>query len=228
LNINLSEKPFIGKSSSQYHPGNLGSSYTVFKRSFDLVTALLLFVLGWPLFLLIGILIKIDSPGPVIFKQVRIGKGCMSFYILKFRTMVQGGDELLAEHLNSNPSLKLDYSQYQKLKNDPRLTWTGQILRRLSLDELPQLWNVIKGEMSLVGPRPFLPEQTRMYGNAAEFYKQALPGITGLWQVSGRNHLSFRERAVLDVVYLQNRSLGMDLRILWRTIWVLIEGRGAY
>lgn len=228
MDINLTDMPLNVKSGSQYLPGNIGSSYTVFKRNFDLASALFLLVLSCPLLLLVGILIKIDSPGPVIFKQVRIGKGGKPFYILKFRTMVQDGNDLLTMHLNSNPSLKLNYEQHQKLKDDPRLTRTGRNLRRMSLDELPQLWNVIKGEMSLVGPRPFLPEQMRMYGDTAEVYKQALPGITGLWQVSGRNRLSFRERARLDVAYLQNRSFGTDLHILWRTIWVVILGRGAH
>lgn len=227
MDTHLSGIPLKREEGNSHHPGITGSSYDTYKRVSDLVIALLLLALGWPLLLLIGILIKVDSPGPVIFRQVRIGRGGKPFSMLKFRTMIQGGDELLAEHLDRDPALKLSYKQYQKLKDDPRLTWAGLILRRSSLDELPQLWNVINGEMSLVGPRPYLPEQTELYGDAAS-YVQALPGITGLWQVSGRNQLSFRERARLDEDYLRERSFGMDLHILWRTVWVMITGRGAY
>jgi lipopolysaccharide/colanic/teichoic acid biosynthesis glycosyltransferase len=228
MDVNLPLVHLKRKRSTGYHPGNAGIYYSAYKRIFDVAAALLFLVLGWPLLLLVAILIKLDTPGPVIFRQVRIGKGGKPFSMLKFRTMQEGGDELLAEHLSHNPALKLSYEQYQKLKDDPRLTRAGQSLRRLSLDELPQLWNVIKGEMSLVGPRPFLPEQKALYGVTIGGYVQALPGITGLWQVSGRNQLSFYERARLDEYYLEHRSFNLDLRILWRTVWIVMTGRGAY
>jgi lipopolysaccharide/colanic/teichoic acid biosynthesis glycosyltransferase len=185
-------------------------------------------VLLSPLLLVITVLLRSISPGKVLYRQVRLGRGGKPFELLKFCTMRSGADEGFQEFLNQNPAQRLEYEQYQKLKNDPRLTRLGKILRRYSLDELPQLWNVLRGEMSLVGPRPILGEQAGMYGPGLWLYTQVRPGLTGLWQISGRNQLSFRERAACDLEYLANWSVRLDLWILWQTPWVVIRGKGAY
>ena len=200
----------------------------VAKRSLDVfISAVSLIVLS-PFFLIIAILIRLDSPGSAFFRQLRIGKGGVPFYILKFRTMHSNTDHLLAEHLSSDPIRRLSYAQYQKLWDDPRLTRLGNYLRRYSLDELPQLVNVLRGEMSLVGPRPFLPEQLRLYGQAYKQYIQVRPGITGLWQILGRNRISFSARVRLDVWYFQHWSFWFDLLVLYRTIGVVLRRDGAY
>jgi lipopolysaccharide/colanic/teichoic acid biosynthesis glycosyltransferase len=148
--------------------------------------------------------------------------------MLKFRTMHLGAEAALEESIQNSPDHIVTAQQYQKLLNDPRLTRVGRTLRRSSIDELPQLWNVLKGEMSLVGPRPFLPHQQMYFGDTYFDYILVRPGMTGLWQVSGRSQLSFMERVQLDAYYLHNWSLWLDLRILARTIWVVIRGEGAY
>ena len=148
--------------------------------------------------------------------------------MLKFRTMQLGSEAALEESFQSAPNHIVTPKQYQKLLHDPHLTRVGRTLRRSSIDEMPQLWNVLKGEMSLVGPRPFLPNQQVYYGKAYYDYILVRPGMTGLWQVSGRSRLSFTERVQLDEHYLHNRSLWLDLRILARTIWVVVRGEGAY
>jgi lipopolysaccharide/colanic/teichoic acid biosynthesis glycosyltransferase len=198
------------------------------KRLFDFFGAALGLVTLLPLFLLIGLLIRFESPGPVFYGQVRIGRRAAPFKLWKFRSMVADSEERLAEHLDQNPELRLSYAQYQKLWRDPRLTGLGRILRRSSLDELPQLWNVLKGDMSLVGPRPCLPEQAVDYGPAFSAYISVRPGITGLWQVSGRNDLSFADRVRMDEEYIRRWSYTLDGIILIHTIGVVLCGEGAY
>ena len=198
------------------------------KRWSDIALSLAGLILLAPLFIIIAVLIQIDSPGGSFFRQARIGRAGRKFQIIKFRTMHTGSAEQLAETLRSDPVLRLTFEQHQKLIADPRLTGLGRLLRKTSLDELPQLWNVLIGEMSLVGPRPFLPEQLPFYGPLYQDYIRFRPGLTGLWQVSGRNGLSFRERVQLDADYLRNWSLGLDIRILLRTIGVVLTGNGAY
>jgi lipopolysaccharide/colanic/teichoic acid biosynthesis glycosyltransferase len=205
-----------------------GRAYEAVKRAIDLVAAGTGLVLTAPLMGVVAILIREGSPGPAIIRQVRVGRGGAEFEMLKFRTMRQGADEDLEDVLTRDPELRLTWQQFQKLVHDPRLTPVGRWLRRLSVDELPQLWNVVRGEMSLVGPRPFLPEQRAFYGSAVEEYIRVRPGITGLWQVSGRNQLSFEERVELDARYLRDRSLWMDLSILLRTAWAVIRATGAF
>ena len=197
------------------------------KRLLDISISFLGLALLLPLLILIAFLVWLDSPGPVIFRQPRIGRLGHVFWILKFRTMLHAPAASLDEFLNSDPKLRLTFEQRQKLSQDPRITRLGRILRRFSLDELPQLWNVLVGEMSLVGARPFLEQQMPYYGALYREYIDFRPGMTGLWQVSGRNNLSFRERASLDSVYFAHWSLGLDLWILLRTGWVVISGRGA-
>ncbi len=199
------------------------------KRALDFSGALLGLILCSPLFLAICLLLSLsDRPRKVFYRQTRLGREGRPFEMIKFRTMRPGADEGFQEFLDQNPTLRLEYAQYQKLARDPRLTRLGRILRRTSLDELPQLWNVLRGEMSLVGPRPFLPEQARMYGSGLALYTRFRPGLTGLWQVSGRNLLSFQERGECDLDYMLHWSLRLDLAILLRTPIVVLFQHGAY
>jgi lipopolysaccharide/colanic/teichoic acid biosynthesis glycosyltransferase len=200
----------------------------VFKRVIDVTVALASLAILSPLLLFIAGLIRIESQGSVIFRQLRVGKGGVLFTLYKFRTMREPDNGRSDESFIEHEEDRLKFSLYQKLATHPRLTTVGRILRRTSLDELPQLWNVINGEMSLVGPRPFLPEQTQLYGPPYVDYIQMRPGITGLWQVSGRNKLSFFERVDCDEYYFCHQSLGFDFVILVKTIWVVICQDGAY
>jgi lipopolysaccharide/colanic/teichoic acid biosynthesis glycosyltransferase len=198
------------------------------KRWADIIFAALGLVILSPLFLLLAICIRIDSSGPTFFRQLRIGKSEQKFWMLKFRTMFDCSEEQLAGFLTTDPSIRLTYAERQKLIADPRVTRFGLLLRRTSLDELPQLWNVLVGEMSLVGPRPFMPDQRVYYGSLYSQYILFQPGITGLWQVSGRNELSFKDRVELDEFYFEHWSIGMDAIILARSIRAVLTGRGAY
>jgi lipopolysaccharide/colanic/teichoic acid biosynthesis glycosyltransferase len=200
----------------------------VIKRCMDLLLSLAGLLFLTPLFFLLATLIHLESHGPAIFYQARIGRGGRQFQMLKFRTMYMGSGWDFIQHLENNSIQKVSYDRFQKLVNDPRLTPLGRFLRRFSLDELPQLWNVLRGEMSLVGPRPFLPEQLDFYGPTYAKYVLARPGMTGLWQVSGRNLLSFAERVRLDEIYLYSWSLKLDICILWRTVGVVLHQDGAY
>lgn len=196
------------------------------KRAMDVVLSLIALALLAPLMLLIAVAIKLDSPGPVLFKQVRAGLGGRPFAMFKFRTMVCGADEMKQQlqHLNSSGDPRLF-----KIPRDPRVTRVGKLLRRTSLDELPQLFNVLRGEMSLVGPRPFFPEDLALYEPHHFERLSVLPGITGLWQVSGRSDVTdFEEVVRLDWQYIRNWSLWLDLWILLRTIPAAFGRRGAY
>lgn len=193
-----------------------------------MIGAILGLILLFPILLLVGIIIRLDSRGPALFWQTRVGRGGHNFRMLKFRTMQVGTESAVEESIRSAPDYLISPQQYYKILNDPRLTRLGSFLRRSSIDELPQLWNVFRGEMSLVGPRPFLPHQRAYYGDTYSDYIQVRPGMTGLWQVSGRSRLSFSERVELDARYLQSWSLCLDLSILARTIRVVVRGEGAY
>jgi lipopolysaccharide/colanic/teichoic acid biosynthesis glycosyltransferase len=194
----------------------------------DLGLAITGLVLLWPMILCLGLAVTIDSGGPVFYLQERLGYGGKPFKLIKFRTMRVRAEVQLSQLLDGDPGLLRSWSAYQKLPDDPRLTRAGRFLRRFSLDELPQLINVIRGEMSLVGPRPILPNQRMEYGPNFERYIQVKPGMTGLWQVSGRNQTTFSKRIELDQRYLVQRSIGLDLYIIFRTIWVVVSGVGAY
>ncbi len=194
------------------------------KRAMDLTIASLALIIFLPLMLIIAIAIKLDSPGPILFRQVRVGKGGKEFVMYKFRSM-KGGAEEEQERLKELSEVD---GPIFKIKNDPRCTRVGRIIRRLSLDELPQLYNVLRGEMSIVGPRPPLPSEVAQY---KEWHKKRLavsPGMTGLWQVSGRSLLSFDEMVLLDLYYIENWSPFLDFKILLRTIPKVIMGEGAY
>ncbi|MGE5223637.1 MAG: sugar transferase, partial [Omnitrophica WOR_2 bacterium] len=197
------------------------------KRILDLCGALIGLILFGPLFLLITVLLQIETPGKIFYRQERLGYAGVRFGMLKFRTMRECAEEELGNVILKDPKYLFEYERYQKLAQDPRLTRVGRILRKTSLDELPQLWNVLVGEMSLVGPRPFLPGQLALYGPTYLEYQRVLPGLTGLWQVSGRNRLTFQERVCLDEKYIQEWSIRLDLEILARTPWAVIFQVGA-
>ncbi|HLJ49452.1 MAG TPA: undecaprenyl-phosphate galactose phosphotransferase WbaP [Bryobacteraceae bacterium] len=203
-------------------------AYPVVKRVFDVLVGTVCALVAIPLCVLIAIAIMLDSRGPVFYRQRRIGFRGQEFYTWKFRSMVRNADAVLEKHLDQNPGLRAEWERDQKLRNDPRVTVVGRFLRKSSLDELPQLWNVVRGEMSLVGPRPIVQNEVPRYGQGFETYKRVKGGVTGLWQVSGRSDTSYKERVDLDLFYVRNWSVWLDCCILFRTIAVVLFGRGAY
>jgi len=199
------------------------------KRAFDLVAASFLIVLSLPILLIVAISIKFEDGGPIFYTQERVGRRGRLFKVLKFRSMAVDAHQILLKWLRENPEIKKEYEGNNfKLRNDPRITKTGRWLRHTSIDELPQLWNVIKGEMSLVGPRPLLEREVDRYGPNIHLYKQARPGITGIWQISGRSKTKFSDRSNLDAWYIRNWSLWYDFYILLRTAVVVLKRDGAY
>jgi len=197
---------------------------TVVKLFLDYVLAVCGLTILLPFFAVIAFLIKISSPGPILHKRLVMGLNGKQFRALKFRTMVTNGDEILERH----PELKEELARNHKLKNDPRITRVGAFLRKFSLDELPQLFNVLKREMSLVGPRMISPQEVSMYKQFDMNLLTVLPGITGLWQVSGRSDISYEERVRLDMYYVRNWSLWLDFQLLFQTIPAVLKSRGAY
>jgi lipopolysaccharide/colanic/teichoic acid biosynthesis glycosyltransferase len=193
----------------------------------DLVFTVLTLPIFLPIGLLIALLIKLDSQGPVLVKLKRLGKNRSSFLKYKFRTMVPDAERVLQQLLASDPEIRDEYQKTYKIKNDPRITRFGNLLRKTSLDELPQILNVLQGDMSWVGPRDILDSELEMYGKFADQFVTVKPGITGLWQVSGRSKLPYAERVRLDVHYIERISLFMDFWILLRTIPVVLFGDGA-
>ena len=206
------------------------NKYLFFKSLFDIIFSLIVIFLGSPLFLLIAILIKFSSRGPIFFYHKRVGKNFKPFYCIKFRTMHPEADDILENLLDKNINIKNEFEKTQKLRNDPRITTIGKFLRKTSLDELPQFLNVIKMEMSVIGPRPIVDKEIDKYGDQIHKVLSINPGITGLWQVSGRNNLSYKKRVYLDSLYVDSFNLLMDLRIIIRTFGVLLfpMDRGAY
>ncbi len=203
------------------------SRHPVSKRIIDLVGALLGMIVVLPLGLLVALMIKLDSRGPALFCQTRMGRHGRPFKMLKFRTMYLDAEERLDDLLHANPALRAEYETYHKLQNDPRVTWIGRLLRKFSLDELPQLWNVIRGEMSLVGPRPYLPRERHKMNGAERVILNVTPGLTGYWQVHARNGVCFQERLEMDIHYIQVRSMWMDLTLMARTVSVVLHGKDA-
>jgi Undecaprenyl-phosphate galactose phosphotransferase WbaP len=198
------------------------------KRVLDLMLAVILGAMLFPVFVVAGVLVRATSRGPAIYSQTRVGRDGRIFRAYKFRTMVMDADEMLREYLAHHPEQRLEWQMIRKLRNDPRLTPIGRFLRRTSLDELPQLWNVFLGDMGLVGPRPIAEDELARYGDSMQLYAKVRPGITGLWQVSGRNDTTYGERVRLDEYYVRNWSAWMDLWILGRTVKTVISGEGAY
>ncbi|HHY80982.1 MAG TPA: sugar transferase [Thermoanaerobacter sp.] len=206
----------------------IGGPTAKLKRLLDFSLSLFLIIILAPLFILISILIKLTSPGPVFFKHKRLGLNGKVIEVYKFRTMIVNAEEVLQKILEENPVLKEEYEKTFKLKNDPRLTKIGKFLRKTSLDELPQLFNVLKGDMSLVGPRPIVLEEIDKYKEHGKYLLRVLPGVTGLWQVSGRNDVDYEERVKMDMYYIMNWSLWLDINILFKTIPAVIKRSGAY
>src|SRR5215216_823374 len=221
-------RDFAGTLGIEMRPNLLNTKIRRIKRALDLCGAVVGGFLISPLLLLIIALIKLDSPGPAFYRQLRPGFAGQYFWMWKFRTMHVDGERLLTELFQSDPDLQAEWQENRKLSNDPRITRIGRFLRVTSLDELPQLWNVLRGEMSLVGPRPILVEEIPQYGEVYQLYKRMRPGITGLWQVSGRNDTSYEERVEMVAYYVRNWSIWLDLVILARTAGSLVLRRGAY
>jgi exopolysaccharide production protein ExoY len=199
----------------------------VTKRLLDVFGAFLLGIIFAPLMLIIAVLTHRQGAS-VIYRDRRIGRNGHVFECLKFRTMVPNADQVLRDLLECDPDLKTEWFRHQKLRHDPRVTPVGRFLRRTSLDELPQIWNVLRGEMSLVGPRPAFREQLLLYGRHLSTYLSVKPGITGLWQVTGRANTTFRRRVILDTYYVRNQSFLLDVYILFKTMSVVLVGIGAY
>lgn len=199
------------------------------KRTIDLGGATAGLLLLSPLFIMLALLVRFGPQGgPVLFGHTRVGRGGREFRCYKFRTMAVDGDRVLAAHLASNAAARREWDETLKLRHDPRVTTIGQVLRKLSLDELPQLINVLAGDMSLVGPRPVVRAELSRYGRSASYYLRSRPGLTGLWQVSGRNDVSYRKRVAYDRYYVENWSLTQDVAIIARTIPVVCFARGSY
>jgi Undecaprenyl-phosphate galactose phosphotransferase WbaP len=226
----------IRKSSrALFNPHRLRLSFLIlngnfYKRIFDIVFALLVLTMFSPLYLILVILVALNSPGPIFYVQKRIGKNHRAFNCIKFRTMVHNADEALEAIMQDSAQMRQEFQESFKLKQDPRITKVGQFLRLTSLDELPQFWNVLKGEMSVVGPRPLVPEELPKYGRKINIVLLVKPGITGLWQVSGRNDIPYPKRVQIDVYYANNYNWLMDLWIISKTIGVMLFPRknGAY
>ena len=201
----------------------------VVKTAFDYILTLVGAVFISPLLVYIAYRIKKEDPGPVFFAHTRIGKDGKPFPCFKFRSMVVNSQEMLQKYLSENPAAREEWERDFKLKDDPRVTPIGKFLRSTSLDELPQIFNVLRGEMSLVGPRPVIQEELdKYYGETAKLYCTVKPGITGLWQVSGRSDIGYDERVALDATYIKYRSMWGDIVILWKTIGVVLMKKGAY
>jgi Undecaprenyl-phosphate galactose phosphotransferase WbaP len=198
------------------------------KRAFDIVSAVLMTLFALPFAILIALAILLESGRPVFFRHERVGRGNRRFRLWKFRTMVSNGDAVLERHLQEHPERRLEWESNHKLKNDPRVTRVGRLLRRSSLDELPQVWNVLRGDMSMVGPRPIIHSEIQKYGSAYHLYTVTAPGLTGLWQVSGRNDTSYRRRIELDSTYVRRWSPFLDLKLMFKTVRVVLTGKGAY
>ena len=203
-------------------------SNRIIKRIFDIVVTICGGVFILPFMLFIAVIIYLDSEGPIIYKQKRIGQNGKEFNFYKFRSMVKNADTILEEYLNTHESEKIEWQKNFKLKNDPRVTKIGRIIRKTSIDELPQLWNVLIGDMSLVGPRPLLPNEVERYNSYIEDYKLVLPGLTGVWQVSGRSDTTFEQRAIMDSWYIHNWSIWIDIVYLLKTVLAVVKSKGAY
>ncbi len=201
--------------------------YSITKRLFDIICSLIGLILSSPLFIIMGLLIRVEDGGTPIFKQDRIGKNGKIFKCYKFRSMVKNADEILFRTLEMDKIVAAEYKKNKKLKNDPRITKVGKFMRKTSIDELPQLINVLKGDMSLIGNRPYLPREKEDMGEYYQDIIKSRPGITGYWQTSGRSELDFEERLKLESYYSNHMSLKMDIKIFFLTFYVVLFGKGA-
>jgi lipopolysaccharide/colanic/teichoic acid biosynthesis glycosyltransferase len=197
------------------------------KRSLDILGALSIALVGLPVIVAVAIIIRFSGQ-PVVFSHQRVGKGRELFRCYKFRSMIPDAERVLQELLQSDPKVLREWSESHKIVNDPRVTKFGRFLRNSSLDELPQLWNVLRGDMSLVGPRPIIEDEIERYGGNAKFYLSVKPGITGLWQVMGRSNVTYSRRVSMDVLYVRKQSFRLDAWVLIRTISVVLKRVGAH
>ena len=200
--------------------------YTFIKRTFDFIMSFVSIILLSPLLLLLIILVKIDSKGKAIYKHKRIGKNGKYIYLYKFRTMYSNSDEMLKELLK-DPKIKKEWEANYKLSNDPRITKVGKFLRKSSLDELPQLFNILVGDMSFVGPRPLVDKEIDKYGKDKETLLSVIPGLTGWWACNGRSCTSYEDRIKLELYYVKNRSIKLDIKVLFKTFITVIKRTGA-
>lgn len=198
--------------------------YKVVKRITDIIGGIIGLILLSPVFLILAICIKIDSKGPVIFAHKRIGKNGKEFNMYKFRSMYKNAEEMIE---NFNEEQKIEWQENFKLENDPRITKVGKFLRKTSLDELPQILNIIKGDLSIIGPRPIVDEELKKYGDNKEKFLSITPGLTGYWQANGRSNTTYEERMQMELYYIDNQSLLLDIKIFFKTIVSVIKKEGA-
>lgn len=216
----------VGQPSALRHGGKVRQNKDWF-RSSDVALALLVLIAVLPMMCLIAAAIRLTGSGPVLFKHRRVGKGGREFYCFKFRTMATDADARLEALLRNDEAARREWAHTQKLRHDPRITMLGGFLRKSSLDELPQLFNVLNGTMSWVGPRPIVANEITRYGNRFQTYCEVRPGITGLWQVSGRNNISYRRRVAMDVLYVRSRNVRLNGMILAKTLPAVLQQRGS-
>jgi len=202
------------------------------KRIFDILFSSIALLLGLPFFIIIAFLIKLSSKGPIFYCSLRLGHKGRLFKFWKFRSMYCDADSRLQHLLKQQPKLNKEWQRFFKLKNDPRLTCLGRLIRKTSLDELPQFWNVLKGDLSIVGPRPYLPREEKrikeLIGSNIDVLLSVKPGLTGIWQTSGRSALSFEKRIALDLSYVQTHSFLLDMQLIAKTIPEMIASKGAF
>lgn len=202
------------------------SLYLIIKRVFDIIVSTLSLLIFSPIFLIIAILIKIDSKGKVFYKHKRLGKNGEYIYLYKFRTMYSDSKERL-EELLKNSEIKREWEENYKLKDDPRITKVGKFLRKTSLDEIPQLINILNGNMSIVGPRPIIDSEIEKYGDLKDYFLSVTPGLTGWWACNGRNNISYDERKRLELYYIEHRKISLDLKIIFKTFIIVLKRVGA-
>lgn len=212
------------KTLSKVHTAKPKPVYDFVKRIFDIVCSLIGLIVLSPVFIILAILVKATSKGPVLFAHKRVGKGGKTIKIYKFRSMVTNAEELIK---NFTPRQKAEYEKNYKLENDPRVTKIGSFLRRTSLDELPQFINILKGDLSVVGPRPVMEVETQIYGNYRDMLLSVKPGLTGYWAANGRSATTYRRRRAMEIYYVKNRSLLLDAKIIFKTFVSVFTGDGA-
>jgi Undecaprenyl-phosphate galactose phosphotransferase WbaP len=227
-NVSSRARDVLGVLTVQVRNNLLHRGSQIAKRLIDLAMCVLSSVVLLPFIALISILIALESKGPILYSQRRVGHNGRSFYIWKFRTMVNDASAVLQRYLDNSPELREEWAKNHKLRNDPRVTRIGALLRKTSLDELPQFWNVLRGDMSLVGPRPIVDDEIAKYKESYWVYAKVNPGLTGLWQVSGRNLTTYTERVAYDSYYVQNWSVWLDIYLLAKTVVVVLTGYGAF
>lgn len=224
------DQPLLKSKKTQSLPLVVALDGDFAKRVFDIFFSLFVLIFFSPLYLILAILIAISSPGPIFYVQQRVGKNFQLFNCIKFRTMIDKADQMLGTIIAESPQMQAEFADNFKLKQDPRITKIGHFLRLTSLDEFPQFWNVLKGDMSVVGPRPLVPEELCRYGRRINTVLTIKPGITGLWQVSGRNDIPYPKRVQIDVYYATSRNWLLDIWVIFKTLGVVIfpNKNGAY